>query len=123
VCFCLPSVWCCGVRCDVVLVELWLYKCKVKCSFFCVGSVAQCWVVDECGPVHTYSERFRCCEQVTVLFCGVKISVVGVFLEVKFCVGCCDDVIRCMCMIVLEAELRNNFVLLISELNWPAVAN
>jgi len=49
--------------------------------------------------------------------------VICVFLEVKFCVGCCDDEIRCVCVIVFEAELGNNFVLLISELNWLAVAN
>ena len=49
--------------------------------------------------------------------------MICVFLKVEFCVRCCDDEIRCVCVIVFEAELRNDFVLLVSELNWLAVAN
>jgi len=48
--------------------------------------------------------------------------VICVFLKVKFCVGCCDDEIRCVCVIVFEAELRNDFVLLVGKSNWLAIA-
>ena len=49
--------------------------------------------------------------------------MICVFLKVKFCVRCCDDEIRCVCVIVFEAELRNDFVLLVSKFDWLAVAD